>query len=64
MAFVLLKEHAQPTPDLHKALITHVRQAISPIAAPDVILFTPGLPKTRSVNCSQKSNHGSGEIKV
>lgn len=48
MAFVLLKEHAQPTPALHKALITHVRQAIGPIAAPDVILFTPGLPKTRS----------------
>jgi acetyl-CoA synthetase len=48
MAFVLLKEHAQPTPALHKALIAHVRQAIGPIAAPDVILFTPGLPKTRS----------------
>ncbi|MFN7902149.1 MAG: acetate--CoA ligase [Holosporales bacterium] len=48
MAFVLLKEHAQPTDMLHKALIARVRQDISPIAAPDIILVVPGLPKTRS----------------
>jgi len=33
---------------LEKALIAHVRKAISPIATPDKIQFTDGLPKTRS----------------
>jgi acetyl-CoA synthetase len=29
-------------------LVKHVRAAIGPIAAPDKIQFSPGLPKTRS----------------
>ena len=33
---------------LRKALITHVRKEIGPIAAPDLIQFSDGLPKTRS----------------
>ncbi len=34
--------------DLRKELIKHVRSEIGPIAAPDLIQFAPGLPKTRS----------------
>jgi len=33
---------------LYKDLIKHVRVEIGPIAAPDLIQFAPGLPKTRS----------------
>jgi acetyl-CoA synthetase len=34
--------------ELRKELIAHVRKEIGPIASPDLIQFTPGLPKTRS----------------
>ena len=34
--------------ELKKELVTHVRKEIGPIAAPDVIHWAPGLPKTRS----------------
>ena len=33
---------------LRKDLVTHVRKEIGPIASPDVIQFSSGLPKTRS----------------
>ena len=33
---------------LRKELVAHVRKEIGPIAAPDLIQFSPGLPKTRS----------------
>ncbi len=46
--FVTLKEGYEPSPELAKMLIGHVRQVIGPIATPDKIQFTPGLPKTRS----------------
>ena len=46
--YVILMEGEEPGPDLEKALRTHVRTEISPIASPDIIHFTPGLPKTRS----------------
>lgn len=36
------------TDDLKKELVLHVRKEIGPIAAPDVIHWAPGLPKTRS----------------
>ncbi len=38
------------TPDeaLRKELVTHVRKEIGPLATPDKIQFSPGLPKTRS----------------
>ena len=36
------------TDELKKALRSHVRSAIGPIAQPDVIHWAPGLPKTRS----------------
>src|SRR3546814_3732685 len=37
-----------PTEDLRAELVKHVRKEIGPIAAPDVIQWAPGLPKTRS----------------
>ena len=41
---------AGETPDeaLRKELVQWVRKEIGPIAAPDLIQFAPGLPKTRS----------------
>ena len=47
-AYVILKGGQQGTPELLKTLIAHVRKEIGPIAQPDVIQFTDGLPKTRS----------------
>ncbi len=36
------------TEDLKKELVGHVRKIIGPTATPDLIQFSPGLPKTRS----------------
>jgi acetyl-CoA synthetase len=36
------------TDELRQELTKHVRNEIGPIAAPDKIQFSPGLPKTRS----------------
>ena len=47
-AYVVLKEGIEPSEELMKALTAHVRKVISPIATPDRIQFTSGLPKTRS----------------
>ncbi|RZJ94615.1 MAG: acetate--CoA ligase [Brevundimonas sp.] len=47
-AYVTLNAGVTPTDELRKALIVHVRKEIGPIAAPDVIQWAPGLPKTRS----------------
>ncbi len=38
----------QPTEELRKELIAHVRKEIGPIASPDHLQWAPGLPKTRS----------------
>ncbi len=46
--YVTLKEGYQPSDDLKKKLVGHVRSIIGPIATPDKLQFTPGLPKTRS----------------
>ncbi|MBZ0155119.1 MAG: acetate--CoA ligase [Alphaproteobacteria bacterium] len=46
--FVTLKEGQQPTEELKKILVGHVRAVIGPIASPDKLQFAPGLPKTRS----------------
>ena len=46
--YVTLKEGIDPSPELTKILVGHVRQVIGPIATPDKMQFTPGLPKTRS----------------
>jgi len=47
-AFVTVKDGVQPSDELKKELIAHVRKEIGPIAAPDKLQFAPGLPKTRS----------------
>ncbi|MEK4032919.1 acetate--CoA ligase [Methylocystis sp. IM3] len=47
-AYVTLMEGAHPTEHLRKELVKWVRAEIGPIAAPDVIQFASGLPKTRS----------------
>jgi acetyl-CoA synthetase len=47
-AFVTLKEGIEPSDELKKELVKHVRKEIGPIAAPDKLQFAPGLPKTRS----------------
>ncbi len=38
----------EPTEALRKELVAWVRKEIGPIASPDLIQFSPGLPKTRS----------------
>ncbi|MDP9104065.1 MAG: acetate--CoA ligase [Pseudomonadota bacterium] len=47
-AFVTLKAGVDPSDALKKALVAQVRHDIGPFAAPDVIQWAPGLPKTRS----------------
>jgi len=46
--YVTLKDGIEPTPELEKILRGHVRTMIGPIATPDKMQFSPGLPKTRS----------------
>ena len=47
-AYVTLVAGATATEDLRKELVTWVRKEIGPIASPDLIQWSPGLPKTRS----------------
>jgi len=47
-AYVILKSGIQPTPELKGKIVEMVRNEIGPIAKPDIIQFTDGLPKTRS----------------
>ena len=47
-AYVTLNAGVEPTDELKKELVKHVRTEIGPIATPDVIQWAPGLPKTRS----------------
>jgi acetyl-CoA synthetase len=46
--YVTLKEGQEPSDDLKKILVGHIRTEIGPIATPDKMQFSPGLPKTRS----------------
>ena len=47
-AYVTLVSGVEPSDELRKALIAHVRHEIGPIAAPDWLQWAPSLPKTRS----------------
>jgi acetyl-CoA synthetase len=47
-AYVTLMAGVEPSDELRKSLVQHVRGEIGPIATPDVIQWAPGLPKTRS----------------
>jgi len=46
--FVTLVEGVEPSEELRKELIGHIRKEIGPIATPEGIQFAPALPKTRS----------------
>ena len=46
--YVTLISGNQPSEELRKELVQHVRKEIGPLASPDLIQFSPGLPKTRS----------------
>src|SRR6267378_2171391 len=48
VAFVTLRNVANPSNDLSEELKQHVRMMIGPIATPEVIYFAKLLPKTRS----------------
>jgi acetyl-CoA synthetase len=47
-SYVTLQAGVEPSETLRKELVAHVRKEIGPIAAPDMIQWAPGLPKTRS----------------
>jgi len=47
-AFVTSPLGVEPDEELRKELVQWVRKEIGPVATPDLIQFTPGLPKTRS----------------
>ena len=47
-AYVTLNAGEEPSEELRKELVQWVRKEIGPIASPDLIQFSPGLPKTRS----------------
>ena len=47
-AYVTLMVTETPSDELRRELVAWVRQEISPIAAPDLVQWAPGLPKTRS----------------
>jgi len=47
-AYVTLRVSATPSDELLSELKLHVRKEIGPIATPDIIHFSPSLPKTRS----------------
>ncbi len=46
--YVTLMAGIEGSDELRKDLVAHVRKEIGPIASPDKIQFSPGLPKTRS----------------
>ncbi len=47
-AFVTIVQGVEPSEELRKELIAHIRTEIGPIATPEGIQFAPALPKTRS----------------
>jgi acetyl-CoA synthetase len=47
-AYVTLKTGVEPSEALRRELVVWVREAIGPIASPDLIQWAPDLPKTRS----------------
>jgi acetyl-CoA synthetase len=46
--YVTLMAGEKGSDELRKELVTHVRKEIGPFASPDLLQFSPGLPKTRS----------------
>jgi len=64
-AYVTLIKGAEPNEALRRELIELVRKEIGPIATPDVIQWTPGLPKTRSGKIMRRilRKIAAGEVK-
>ncbi len=62
--FVTLNSDTDPSDELRKTLVQHVRTEISPIATPDKIHFTPSLPKTRSGKIMRRVLRKIAENKV
>ncbi|HMM63857.1 MAG TPA: acetate--CoA ligase [Mesorhizobium sp.] len=52
--YVTLMDGEQPSDDLRKELVAHVRREIGAIATPDKIQFAPALPKTRSAKIMRR----------
>ncbi|MGQ9545753.1 MAG: acetate--CoA ligase [Dehalococcoidia bacterium] len=48
VVFARVKEGVEPSADLKKGLVGHIRKEVGPIAAPDEVYFVSKLPKTRS----------------
>jgi acetyl-CoA synthetase len=59
---VTLNSGVDPNDDLKRALLAHVRKDVGPIAAPDVIHWAPGLPKTRpgKINAADTAHDRGG----
>ena len=53
-AYVVLNAGYEPSDELATELENHVRKVLGPIAKPDKLQFTPGLPKTRSGKCMRR----------
>ena len=53
-AYVVLNAGFEPSDELATELENHVRKVLGPIAKPDKLQFTPGLPKTRSGKCMRR----------
>lgn len=51
-----MRDGFDPSPELEAELKLEVRKIIGPFATPDVIIITPGLPKTRSGKVSTHPN--------
>jgi acetyl-CoA synthetase len=63
-AFVTTNAEIEPDDALRKELIQWVRHEIGPIATPDIIQFTPALPKTRSGKIMRRILRKIGENDV
>jgi acetyl-CoA synthetase len=48
VVFTILKQAYNPSEELKKELISHLRKTVGPIATPEQIYFVSQLPKTRS----------------
>ena len=64
-AFVTCNAGVEQSEALKKELVAHVRKEIGPIATPDKIQFTDGLPKTRSGKIMRRilKKIAAGEVK-
>jgi acetyl-CoA synthetase len=63
-AFVTCNAEIEPDEALRKELVQWVRHEIGPIATPDIIQFTPALPKTRSGKIMRRILRKIGENDV